>query len=901
MKYSMSVKNKRKSSSGPKKRALNSRAMNPARLSPSYGKYKSSKRSRFGSKKSKMRKTFSKVLLISLGVFFFLFVGSLIAGGLYLRSIERSLPDPGELVDRTSDQSTVIYDRNGHELYTIYGDENREFIEFEKLPEHLVWAVLAAEDIEFYKHKGLDLVSVARAAYANFVLGRVARGASTVSQQLVRNTILYDILGDEAYEQTYSRKIKEMLITMQVEQNMTKDEILQMYLNEIPFGGVNYGIQSAAQAYFAKDAQDLTLAESAMLAGVIASPTTFSPIYGSDPELSTRRQHVVLDLMLRNSNVTNVTEEEIEEAKEEELEYASQRRDIDAPHFVFYVRRELEEMFDTHRVERGGLRVTTTLDYSIQEIAEEEIKNGIEQYGHRWNVHNGAMIVLDPHTNQILSMVGSIDYWNNEDPKIDGNVNVVTSSRQMGSGVKPYTYLTAFNQGYGPWLQTPDIDGLNFGAYELRNWDQNYYGPMTARRALLQSRNVPAVYTNQLIGGVDPFIETAEKLGITSLVNRDQYGLSITLGAAEIPLLQHTSAFTVFATGGIKRPPASILEVLDSKGEVIYEYEETSGERVFDEREIYALNWILCDLGGFGDQPQNHHYFINGRRALCGKTGTTDGPRDLSSVLYHKNLVVGVWAGNNNNVEVPGAWSTTVPLPIAHSFISRVSSQYEPGSFTRPSGIIAVRVCRDTGHIGTEDDCEVEPSIYIEGNAPPRDNREEIKVCEDSGLIPENEEIADRFDLLVKRILIEDYELENVRQSDIYKAYLLERNSKLIFSRPDSGECKLPEGAMKDPQVEITSPDDNLEISPGQKLNINIDVRPGMEVDKVEVEFEGSLIPNGTLKRSPFRISYTVPEDLEEKEYMLTVVLYDKNGKLATDSVRLVYRIEKEQEEEIED
>ena len=902
MKYSMNVKSKKRGASRKKRRDFNSRAISPSRLgsSSSYGKFKNSKRSRSGStsKKLKMKKKISKVLLISLGIFFFLFVGSLIAGGLYLRNIERSLPDPDKLVERTSDQNTVIYDRNGHELYTIYADEKREFVELEALPDHLKWAVLAAEDIEFYRHKGLDLVSVARAAYANLVLGRVARGASTITQQLVRNTILHDFLGDQAFEQTYSRKIQETLITMQVEQTLSKDEILQMYLNEIPFGGVNYGIQSAAQAYFDKDAQDLTLAESAMLAGVIASPTTFSPIYGSDPELSTRRQHIVLDLMLRNKNVTGVTEEEIEEAKEEELEYASQRRDIDAPHFVFYVRQELEKMFDVHRVERGGLRVKTTLDYSTQEIAEEEIRTGVEQYGHRWNVHNGAMVALDPHTNQIIAMVGSVDYWNQEDPKIDGNVNVTTSLRQMGSSVKQYTYLTAFNQGYGPWLQTPDIQGFDFGPYELRNWDERYQGTMNARQALLQSRNIPAVYTAQLIGGVDPFIETAEKLGITSLTQRDQYGLSITLGAAEIPLLEHTSAFTVFATGGIKRPVTSILEVVDPKGEVIYEYEETQGERVFNEREIYAINWILCDIGGFGDQPQNHLYTIGGRRVLCGKTGTTDGPRDLTSMMYHENLVVGVWAGNNNNVEVPGAWSTTVPLPIAHSFMERVASQYEPGSFSRPSGIVTTLVCRDTGHIGSDDICDTVPSIYIEGSAPPRDDREIIQVCKDSGLISENEELAEKFDLLEEKILIEDYNLENARQDSVYKEYLLDRESKFIFTRPDSGECKLPAEATKEPKVSITSPSSGTQITPGQRINIEIDARPGMEVDKIEVEFDGSLIPNGTLRESPYRVGFTLPSDLDEKEYVLAVTLYDKNGKVATDSIRLGYKIEEEEDDE---
>ncbi len=902
MKYSMNVKNKRNSSVKRKNRDLNYRALNPANLTSNYGKYRSTKKVRgvASTKKMKIKRKLSKIILITLGVFFFLMVAGFIIGGLYLKNIERSLPDPGKLVERSSDQSTIIFDRNGQELYKIYGDQNREFVSLDELPEHLKWAILAAEDIEFYNHKGLDLVSVARAAYANFVLKRVARGASTVTQQLVKNTILFDVLGDEVYEQTYSRKIKEVLITMQVEQTLSKDEILQMYINEIPFGGVNYGIQSASLAYFGKEAKDLTLAEGSMLAGVIASPTHFSPIFGSDPELSVRRQHIVLDLMLRNSNITGVTEEEIQDAKDEELVYASRDIEIDAPHFVFYVKKELEEMFDIQRVERGGLKVTTTLDYPVQEIAEEEIVKGIEQYGHRWNVHNGAMLVLDPHTNQILAMVGSIDYWNAEDPKIDGNVNVVTRLRQMGSSVKPYTYLTAFSQGYGPWLQTPDIPNFNFGDYKLQNWDKNYYGSMNARQALIQSRNIPAVYTTQLIG-VDAFIETAEKLGVTSLVNRDQYGLSITLGAAEISLLEHTSAFTVFATGGIKRPVASILKVEDSKGEVLYEYVPEEGERVFDEKEIYALNWILCDLGGFGDQPQNLHYLIDGRRALCGKTGTTDGPRDLTSVLYHRNLVVAVWAGNNNNVEVPGAWSTTVPLPIGHSFMQRMATQYIPEFFTRPAGIIATSVCKDTGRISTADNCEKVSSIYIEGKAPLRDEREVVKVCKEGGLISTNIELAEKFGLLEERILMKDYKLENVIQSDAYVQYLSSRDgANLLFGAPNSGECTLPDGALVEPTIQFTKPQEGASFKQGQKVDIQISAKAGMSVEKIEVALDGNLLANGVLKAQPYNLQFTLPADLAVGKHVFVATLYDENGKTATSSVNInvTKKVEPEETEE---
>ncbi len=919
MKYSVNIKSsknkKKKTSAGRRKSPsrkgdLSSKAINPSKLrgkQPRLGAKKKKKASYLGITKNRknlpLKQRLGKFFVILLGGFFFLLIASLIGGGLYLRSIEASLPDPDGLVERDSAQTTVIQDRDGNELYQIYGEQNREFVELDELPDHFIWAVLAAEDIDFYEHKGLDLLAIGRAAYANLVRGEIVRGASTITQQLVRNTLLYDFMGDEAYEETYSRKIQEVLITMQVEQTLSKEEILQMYVNEVPFGGVNYGIQAASRAYFAKDAQDLTLAESAMLAGVIASPSNFSPIFGTDPELAERRQNVVLNLMERNKDMTGVTSEEIEEAKEEELEYAAKRVDIDAPHFVFYVKEELEEEFGIERVERGGLRVRTSLDYSIQEIAEEEIRQGIEQHGHQYNVQNGAMLVLDPHTNEILAMVGSIDYWEQEDPKIDGNTNVITSLRQMGSSVKPYTYLRAFEDGYGPWLQAPDIRGLDFGDYELRNWDHNYHGHMTAREALLKSRNIPAVYTTQLIG-LDGFIETAEKLGITSLVHRDAYGLSLGLGAAEMKMLEHTAAFSVFANEGVKKPVVSILEVKDPRGEVLYENEDTGGDRVVDEKYAYGINWILCDKGNFGDQPLDHHYHIAGER-VCGKTGTTDGPRDLTTIMYHRNLVVGVWAGNNNNVEVPGAWSTTVPLPIASSFMERVATEYRPEGFSRPGGVNSVRVCNDTGWMADEDtECNRVESIYMDGNSPPDDEREVIQVCGDSGLIPTNKELAEHFDLLEEKILFKDYEMENPLQEDNYKDYLRDLDDReIIFSEPDEGECELPEGATDSPIIDITSPVQGDVYMPGDTLDFEVDVEPGFRIEDIEVFFNGEIIKEETYDEDDegdisLNFSYTLPDDLEDGDYSIRVAAFDMNEEKSSEQITVYIREEDDEEDD---
>ncbi len=634
-------------------------------------------RTNFPRKRKKRENGVTKFFIVFAGATCFLTIGFLIWGGLYLKHLENSLPSPDKLIERKSDQTTIITDRHGEELYKIYADQNRKFIKLEDLPDHLKWAILSTEDLKFYEHGGFDLEAIIKSTYINFMAGEVIRGASTITQQLVRNTIMFDVFGDEAYEETYTRKIKEIILTIQVEKTLNKDEILQMYINEVGFGGVNYGIQAASLAYFGKDAKDLTLAESAVLAGVIASPTNYSPVYSTSFELPTRRQHAVLDSMLRNKELTGVTEEQIEEAKSKKIKYAPLITEIEAPHFVFHIKRKIEEMYGNELVTKGGLNVKTSLDLATQKIAEEEIKKGIEQYGHRWNVHNGGMIVLDPETNQILSMVGSVNYWEDKNKKIDGNVNITTSLRQMGSSVKPYTYLAAFQRGYRPNSIVPDKQNLNFGGYKVKNWDGKYLGNITIREALIKSRNVPAVYLTQRIG-VNSFIDVAEKVGISTIDRNKYHGLSITLGTAEMTLLEHTAAFSVFANAGNKQPIVSILKIKDSDGEILYQNGPKIKKEIFDKKHIRDINYILCDFDNFGDQPQNHLYLINGERILCGKTGTTDGPRDLVSIIYHKNLVVGVWAGNNNNIETPGAWSTTVSLPISHSFIERVSNKYKP-------------------------------------------------------------------------------------------------------------------------------------------------------------------------------------------------------------------------------
>lgn len=831
--------------------------------------------------KAKLR----KVLYISVGILFFIVCVCLVIVGLYLKNLQKSLPSPDSLVERDSDQSTQIFDRNNTLLYTVYGDQNREFVKIEDIPEHTKWAVLAAEDIEFYQHKGIDYTGIVMSAIRNFTSGSIVRGASTITQQLVKNTILYDILGDEAYKQTYTRKIKEILITMQVEQTFTKDQILQMYMNEIPLGGVNYGFQAAAHAYFGKNVQDLSLAESALIAGLIQSPGSYSPLYGTNPDMAKVRQNYVLDQMLKHKDLTGVTEEEIEAARNEELVYSSTKIDIKAPHFVFYVKQQLEEKYGVDRVERGGLKVTTTLDYSAQEIAEEEVEASIAKNKKTYNVNNGGAVVIDPNTGEILAMVGSVDYWNTTDKRVDGNVNVTTSLRQVGSSAKPYTYLAAITAGYGPWTLAPDIE-MKFGNYAPDNWDNKFEGVGTARKNLGRSRNLPAVYTLQL-AGIDRLLQTAEKLGITTLNDKADYGLALALGAGEMKLVEHTAAFGVFANEGVKNDTIAILKVEDSKGNIIEEKDlEAEGTRVFDEKEIYLLNYTICNLGGQSDRLGAGYSTLNGKN-LCFKTGTTNGPRDITVVMYHKNLVVGIWGGNNDNSLLPGAWGSSIPLPMAYNITKRLSDRYAVETFTRPAGVLSATVCTDTGATPSEGtDCKKEATVYIQGHAPQKDTREKIYVCKSNGLIPTNLEAAQKYNLVEEKTVI-NFKIENTLQQKTWEEYMTsKKGGRYLLTKPESGLCPLPLGTDNAPVVEVTSPLNNPLIKVGETLSIKGNVRYLESITSFSVKVDSNDVIGATLDTSGnFDITYNI-STLSVSEHTVTITATDNYGKVGTSSAK---------------
>ncbi|WKZ23941.1 MAG: transglycosylase domain-containing protein [Candidatus Dojkabacteria bacterium] len=772
--------------------------------------------------RKKGQNTGKKVFLTILGIIFGIFVLSGIVGAVlvtgYIGTINASLPDAGKLATQDLEQSTKIFDRNGKLLYTVYGDINREFVALENIPEKTQWALLAAEDVEFYEHKGIDIIGIISAGVDYIRSGtQRSRGASTITQQLARNTVLFKVLGSDAYNRDLNRKLKEMLVAFQLESKLTKDQILELYMNEVPLGGPVYGFQTASKAYFNKDISKLTLAESAMLSVVVRAPGYYSnSLYNAKFEEIIFFRNIVLDNMLKHRDKTGVTPEEIEAAKAEEIVITPGKVDITAPHFVFYVIQLLEQQYGSDAVRAGGLRVYTTLDLETQKIAEEELRKHINNVRNRYKVHNGSVVINNPKNGEILAMVGSVDYNNTKDKRIDGKVNVAVMPRQMGSSVKPYTYLEAFHRGYNPGTLAPDIK-MTFGAYRPENWNFRYDGLMTMRRALNQSRNLPAVYTLQLIGGTEVFLEAAEKLGITTLTQKERYGLSLTLGAGDMKLIEHTNAFATFANKGVKHDITTILRITDSKDNELFKSNpQATAKRVYTEEEVYLLNWVMCMIGGDRDKHVPQYYAAAGQ-TLCGKTGTTNDQKDLVTLLYYPRLTVGVWNGNNNGDRTTG-WSENVPIIVANNIMKRLVPKYGKEFYTQPSGVTFTAVCTDTGLGATGDvDCKKFSTPIIRGKGPPADNaHKKLPICTKTGKIPSNEAEA-RAAGLVKDTLYLDFKLPNSAQQAAYDKYVTETlKYKLWKNRPDEAPC------IPDVTIAFVTPNEGTTYIPNQAIAASV-------------------------------------------------------------------------------
>lgn len=573
------------------------------------------------------------------------------------------VPKAKELPNRMNGGTTVVYDRTGeHILYEIHDEENRKTISHDQIPDTIKTATIVAEDASFYKHFGIDLSSIIRAMLINFKNKDFSQGASTITQQLARNVFL-------DREKTFKRKFLEMLIAVKLERKFTKDEILDFYLNQIPYGSNTYGIQSAAETFFGKDAGALTLDEAALLA-VLPKATTFYSPYGNNREALVTRQKMII----RQMEALEVIDKKTADATlaiDTMKKILPLRINIEAPHFVFYVKEILEKQYGAEALENGGFKIYTTLDYDMQKRAEETIRQGMEN-SVRYNASNGALVAVNPKNGELLAMVGSKDYFNQT---IDGQVNVAVRLRQPGSSFKPFAYAKAFEKGYQPETMIYDAE-TDFGPdgtgknYIPHNYDGQFRGLLSMRQALAGSLNIPAVKTLYL-AGIDETIDLAHRLGITTLNDRSRYGLSLVLGGGEVKLVDMAYAFSVFANDGLRAEPTAILKIVDSKNNIVMEHSVQSNQ-IIDKQIARKINSILSDNFARAATFGSASPLAFKDRAVAAKTGTTQEFRDAWTIGFTPSIAVGVWVGNNDSSFMKqGADGIYVAAPIWRNFMDK--------------------------------------------------------------------------------------------------------------------------------------------------------------------------------------------------------------------------------------
>ncbi len=628
-------------------------------------------------KKREVLKNFFKIAFL---IFFIFLILLGISGVITWAWLSKDIPDPDKLLKRSEELSTKIYDRTGKiVLYEIYGEKKRTLVNLEELPEYIKWSAIVIEDKRFYQHHGFDFKRIIKAFWINSTQGGIFQGASTITQQFVKNAILTS-------QKTYTRKIKEAIWAYEIENKFSKDQILKMYLNEIPYGSQSYGIEAAAQIYFAKSAKDLDLSEAALLAALPKAPTYYSP-WGNHKEELLVRQKLILDLMVQEGHLKK---DESEQAKKIDIlkKIIPRKENILAPHFVMYVKELLTQRYGEKIVEQGGLKVYTSLDFEKQKIAEEKIKQGVEK-NKKWNATNAALAAIDSKTGQILAMVGSKDYFNLED---DGNVNITLRPRQPGSSFKPIVYAAAFEKGYTPNTVLFDLetnfDTTNKKPYVPKNYDGKNYGQVTFKKALAGSLNIPAIKVLYLTG-INSVLDLADKLGYSTLQEREKFGLALALGTGEVKLLEHVAAFGTFSQEGIKHEITPILKIEDAQGKIIENYSSNQGQRILDQEVCRQINDILSDNSArsfiFG--LRNNLTLKN--RPVAAKTGTTNDFRDAWTIGYTPSLVVGVWVGNNDNSKMKiKAVGGDVAAPIWNGFMKEVLKNAPIEKFNLPKKII---------------------------------------------------------------------------------------------------------------------------------------------------------------------------------------------------------------------
>jgi membrane peptidoglycan carboxypeptidase len=638
----------------------------------------------------------------------------------------RDLPNPNSLNPKELAQATNIYDRNGVLLYVKHTDGVvRTVVPLSAISPHLIDATIALEDRQFYTHQGIDLRRIVAAAIADLTHQRVEQGASTITQQLVKRMFV-------GSANSLERKVREATLALEIERRFSKNDILTLYLNQIFYGHEAYGVEAAAQTYFAKPAKDLDIAQAAMIAGIPNGPSEYDPLSPATAPNAKARQELVLRDMLRDHYISQL---EFDKALKETLTYqnGSIQKDLKAPWFVDYVLRQLSKQYGEAVVAGGGLRVQTTLDYNVQRIAEQAVFSNVNRPDLKArNVNNGAAEVIDPSTGQVLAMVGSANYY---DQAIGGQYNVITDGqgRQPGSSFKVYVYATALANGYAPSNLILDKQGKIDG-HPFVDWDHRDEGVITIRRALAESRNIPAIQLLKQLG-YDRVFQTARMMGLTNSNLTPERGLAQAIGASEVLPLQHFNAYGVLASGGIYHDPTVILKVVDSQGKVLQEWKPDAGVRVLPAQVAYMISDILRPVGSA----------LNIKRPFASKTGTTENWRDSWLIGYNPDVVIGAWMGHtcaggcpanvNSNLNV--VWGVQGAGLIFRDIFNGYEANRPVRDFPVPDGLKKVTVCEPSGLLATVNCPTPIADWFIAGTAPTREDDwyHPIRICTTDGLL----------------------------------------------------------------------------------------------------------------------------------------------------------------------
>lgn len=795
-------------------------------------------------KKMKTRKNIWKELLfISIAVILLAVGGAL----LWFSSIE--IPDLASFDQRILGQSTKIYDKTGTILlYDLNSNIRRTVVPFDQISDNVKHATIAIEDAEFYQHGGIKITSIIRAFLANIESRDFSQGGSTITQQVVKNSLL-------TREKTITRKIKEAFLAIKLEKTLTKDQILNLYLNESPYGGTIYGIEEAAGAYFNKSSKDLDIAESAYLASIPKSPTRYSPFGNYKDELEARK-NLTLSKM---KEVGFITDEEYQKAKNEKVVFASEQTGgIKAPHFVMYIKDYLQEQYGDKMLTEGGLKVTTTLDYDMQKKAEEIVKKKAIENGKLYHATNAALVAIDSKTGQILTMVGSRDYF---DKDIDGNYNVATAKRQPGSSFKPIVYAKAFEMGYRPETVlfdtetqfAPDCAADNTTSddpcYSPGNYDGKFRGPMTLRNALAQSINIPAVKLLYLVG-VNNAIDLAEKMGITTLVDRSRFGLSLVLGGGEVTLLDMTGAYSVFSDNGMKHQTTGILKVEDQSGKILEQYKDNS-EQILEPDTAHLVSDVLSDNVArtpiFG--AASSLYFPN--RQVAAKTGTTNNYRDAWVIGYTPQITVGAWSGNNDNTPIAKQVAGYIVAPMWHEFMNAILPSIPDERFPKPDDKDLSNL-KPTLRGVWQNDNGIHSILYYVNKSDPL------------GPAPANPASDPQFSHW-------EYSVQK---------WLGTQGIIPSQTIPTTGTTQ--DGI----QINIINPQNGSHIKTGDKLSINIKTVSNNPIKKVDYFLAGTYL--GSSEFAPYGFTFTVDNKVSLGSNILSVVATDSSGAQKSVSTELI-------------